>query len=71
MKKQNTKVEKTKENYQTYIQQLQKKKANLQKEECELIERRGLLGKQNESKKENKQIERKQKKESIIEEENS
>ena len=72
-KKQNKRIKKIKENYDDYNHQLQKtkKKTKLQKKkEYELSKRRKLIRIQNESNREKKQNERRQKRENIAEEDN-
>ena len=69
-KTQNKRIKKIKENYNDYNQQLQKTKkpTKLQKKkEYELNKRRKLIRRQNESNREKKQNERRQKRENIVE----
>ena len=70
-KKQNERIRKIKENYDDYNRQLQKteKSTKLQKKiEYELNKRRKLIRRQNESNREKKQNERRQKRENLAEE---
>ena len=67
-KKQNKKIRKLEEDYKKYNHQLQKTTTKLQKKkDYELNKRRKLISIQNESKKETKQNERRQKRENIVE----
>ena len=69
-KKQNKKIKKREEDYKKYNHQLQKTKKptkSRKRKEYELIKRRNLIRMQNESNKETKQNQRRQKKENIVE----